>query len=59
MLGPVLFLVFIDDLEEGLRSEVLKFADDTKILGGWIPRGLVRICRGIWIDWCSGRRCGR
>ena len=29
--GSVLFLVFIDDLEEGLSSDVLKFADDTKI----------------------------
>ena len=33
VLGPVLFLVFIDDLEDGLGSEVLKFADDTKIFG--------------------------
>ena len=27
----MLFLVFIDDLEEGLMSEMLMFADDTKI----------------------------
>ena len=33
VLGPVLFLVFIDNLEEGLMSEVLKFADYTKIFG--------------------------
>ena len=46
VLGPVLFLVFIDDLEVGLMSEVLKFADDTTIFG----RGTERCCREIWID---------
>ena len=31
VLGPVLFLVYVDDLQEGLSSHMLKFADDTKI----------------------------
>jgi len=29
--GPVLFLVFINDLDQGIASNILKFADDTKI----------------------------
>jgi hypothetical protein len=32
VLSPVTFLAFINDLNEGLRKRVLKFADDTKTL---------------------------
>ena len=31
VLGPILFLVYIDDLEEGVTGNILTFADDTKL----------------------------
>jgi len=29
--GPILFLIFINDLDNNIFSDVLKFAEDTKI----------------------------
>ena len=31
VLGLILFLIYINDLEEDISSKVLKFADDTKV----------------------------
>lgn len=31
VLGPLLFLIYINDLDSGVMSWILKFADDTKV----------------------------
>ena len=31
VLGPILFLIYINDLEDDISSKVLKFVDDTKV----------------------------
>jgi len=56
VLGPVLFLIFIDDIDEGLRSSILKFADDTKIYGvvnSWEDRERLQKDLNRLVEWAS------
>ena len=56
VLGPLLFLIFINDLEDDIMSMILKFADDTKIFrkvtsatdGVQLQQDLNRLC-----DWAE------
>ncbi len=48
-LGPLLFLLYVEDLPESIKNGIKMFADDTKI---WAAIGAAADlqCRGIWTD---------
>ena len=56
MLGPVLFSVFIENLDKGIKCTLSQFANDTKFGGSVDLREGRRLCRGVWAGWSDGPR---
>ena len=61
VLGPVLFVIFINDIDEGIRSRIWKFADDLKMMGRVKAQtDIEQIKKDIdkHISWLNGPRIG-
>ena len=52
VLGPLLFLIYINDIDEGVASGLLKFADDTKIFGVVANNEDIKKLQGDLINVC-------
>ena len=60
VLGPILLLVYINDLEEGVTGKLLKFADDTKLFPKTREIGDInKNYKMTLINWSSGLKNGR
>ena len=57
VLGPVLFLLFIDDITREVTSNILLFADDVKLFR---PIGSLSDSQILQhdLDWANGRKGG-
>jgi len=49
ILRPLLFVIFINDFDDGVINKLLKFADDTKIVSKVGTAEDVKVFKMIWI----------
>jgi hypothetical protein len=59
VLGPLLFLIYINDIDNGITSKILKFADDTKLYRQvGTAEDIAKSSGMIWRDWLAGQKNG-
>ena len=66
VLGPLLFLIYINDLDSGIVSKLVKFADDTKIGGVANTVEAAKVIQndldsigGCVVQWLKKRACNQ
>lgn len=58
VLGLLLFVININDLDESMHGKISKFADDMKVGGFGHSKNSVKNCSRTLIDWSDGLRNG-
>ena len=60
VLGPTLLIIYINDIDDGITSSLLKFADQTKMLRKvGTHRMTTTNSKRIYTQFTSGQRIGR